>query len=545
MKKYIGLFAFVGMLFVSAAMFVTSNVEAKDTLAFASVEVGYTELSPNGEAGGYAVPASHCSGGLIVGHYGDSGNPGPCPQIRCPNGQEPVNGQCRSVCPDGQTRDARTGQCVGPDPDTSCPDGQVRNNAGRCVWPECPNGQTRNSSGQCVVIQCPTGQIRDANGNCTTPGCPSGQVRDAAGNCVQPPDPDCPNGQSRGNDGVCRKICNGGIFEPPECKDCPNGSVKQADGSCKCPAGQSCKPPPPPPLPAPELSATGICRADGTPAIQLDWVQTGYVPMFTSYEVHRCPPRPGQPMPFGRCNWPSIATNAQSPWREAGAATVVSGETYSYRVNARFSYRSSPSSNTVSIVAPTCTPGDITADLEIMRPDTNPGTWSDDDINDLGLTEEVNLRWTSSGAVQCQGTAFVTNGTTNGRQNSVTEPAAGDTTRYTVICENAEGERDSDSIDVTRIDGEGDGPSITADPTAVDTGGESDITWNVGSCLPAETTITASAGGTGLPDSYSAALTASNGTDTVTINETTTFTISCPAGSADVTVRAIPQIYES
>lgn len=522
MKKYIGLFAFIGMLFVSAAMVVSSNVEVKDTVAFASVEVGYTELSPNGEAGGYAIPASHCSGGggehtwRLVGG-GDGGIyelvNGPCPveepQPECPPGTSRVGGEDGGCWPDEVPGE--------PGPE------------------ECPYG--RAAGGNCnpppFCVQYPNDPL------CTgTPPDPC-DVNPNAPGCA------CPNGEQRGQDGQCRPICTGGIFDPSSCGgDCKNGQVEQPDGSCKCPPGQSCKPPISPPGGV-GVSTAGVCRSSNNqPTIEVSWDPNvgGY------YEVHRCTGSSCTPNTMVTSVY--ISQFDLDPYTYTNTA-VTEGSTYRYRV--RFKQLSflpySPWSNIATQTAPTCGPqNNIDVDLEVKRDNTSTDSldpWSDDNIDNLGLTEEIQLRWTSQNAVSCQGTRFETNGATNGTQNSVTEPAAGDTTRYTVICQNSTGQSASDSIDVTRIDGEGDGPSITADPGSVDSGDDADVVWNVGENDPAACTLTADNGGTGLPDSYAAALAAPNGTDTVTITETTTFTITCPNGSASAIIRAIPKIFES
>lgn len=66
-----------------------------------------------------------------------------CAPHSCPSGQESVNGQCVSPCPDGSVRDAN-GQCK---PELKCPAG-YKKEGGQCVW-QCPAGY-KDNGGTCV-----------------------------------------------------------------------------------------------------------------------------------------------------------------------------------------------------------------------------------------------------------------------------------------------------------------------------------------------------------------------------------------------------------
>lgn len=66
-----------------------------------------------------------------------------CSPHSCPSGQESVNGQCVSSCPDGSIRDAN-GQCQA---ELQCPAG-YKKEGGQCVW-QCPAGY-KDMGGSCV-----------------------------------------------------------------------------------------------------------------------------------------------------------------------------------------------------------------------------------------------------------------------------------------------------------------------------------------------------------------------------------------------------------
>ena len=290
----------------------------------------------------------------------------------------------------------------------------------------------------------------------------------------------------------------------------------------------------------PTISASASCS--GTqPRISVSWSSH----WLYTYDVHRCTGASCTPTT-------QVAEVGGSPYVDT---SITSGTTYSYRIRGWWSYfmtgykNYTGYSNTVSVVAPDCSaPAGPTADIQVRRGLPGDwGDWSQSNITDLGLTEEISLGWTSTNATTCGGVNFnTTNSNTNpnGNRNAVTEPDAGSTITYTVQCTDGS-QVASDSISVTRVDAGSDDPIISVSENPVDSGESTVLSWNTASCAAADTTITADKGGTGLPASYASALPTTTGDVTLEITETTTFTISCSTGSTSIVIRAIPQFFET
>lgn len=360
----------------------------------------------------------------------------------------------------------------------------------------------------------------------------------------------CPDGTLQGR---VPTSCN----FAPECQpvgggdeedECPPGWVMGANG---CRQG----PPPPTQSGVSNLVVSSQCSTDDA-HVNLSWTARTTWYLVPSFDVLRCEGAGCVPSTVVHTFRSSTQGGGNYSWTDNGVASDTS---YRYQIRMRVMFNTY-TSGIVGTQTPACVvpppecpdgedcPADdaISVDLEIQRPDITPGVWSDADITNLGATEDVYLKWDSNGATSCSGSNFTVGGQVDGQQNNVTEPQPEETKTYTVICTNGSNSA-SDSISVTRVANgdDGGGPSITAGPNPVNSGDESELVWSTGSCAANETTITADKGGTGLPDAYATALPNTNGFDTVTITETTTFTISCPLGSDSVTVRARPVIYES
>lgn len=160
---------------------------------------------------------------------------GPNPEAACPSGwHRDANGNCvqdtPTTCPDGSQ--PVNGQCTAP---LTCPDGS-QPVQGQCVapWANCPNGQPPQN-GSCQPDQgvCPNGQAPVA-GVCpaTYGNCPNGQppvngmCQATAGTCpngAQPVNGQCPVGQ-----------CNPAT-DPNQCQGNENGHAS---------GGQTCNAPP-------------------------------------------------------------------------------------------------------------------------------------------------------------------------------------------------------------------------------------------------------------------------------------------------------------
>jgi hypothetical protein len=183
------------------------------------------------------------------------------------------------------------------------------------------------------------------------------------------------------------------------------------------------------------------------------------------------------------------------------------------------------------------TDGPPTVDLRVKNDNTTM-SYTGNNIS-IPTGNNISLRWTSSNATQCVGTAFSISPATltTGTQSTVTEPTQGNTTRYSVRCTGPRGAA-TDFLDVTAVAAVGQPPTITADPRIVRYGEDTTLTWNTGTSDPAE----CSASGAGFLMSQ---LSSQSGTTRPTITAETVFTLSCPLGSASVTVKVLPQVQES
>ena len=182
-----------------------------------------------------------------------------------------------------------------------------------------------------------------------------------------------------------------------------------------------------------------------------------------------------------------------------------------------------------------------TVTLEVARDNETGsyGAFSRGDIVDLLPNEHIQLQWSSTNADSCTKT-FTSGTTVSGDESTVTEPDFGDTSVYQVSCSGAGGGPVSDSISVYKPYT---GPDITADDQSIRVGETLTLDWDVNGNDPASCTITETTE-SGLDDTYATALSASSGSETLTVNENNTYTISCPGGNASVNVYALPAVYE-
>lgn len=176
-----------------------------------------------------------------------------------------------------------------------------------------------------------------------------------------------------------------------------------------------------------------------------------------------------------------------------------------------------------------------TANLDIKK--LGVGSWGDSVSANAG--EDVELRWSSTDATLCTGDTYFSTGAgspTSGTQQTVAEPISGDRT-YTVRCENSAGDDATDTATVTVVGGN---PTISADPTAVDYGGTTTVSW----LLNGHTGCAVS--GTNGDTVGSNPLTANGSEASDQLFGETTYTIACTDnGSSDsVTIRVRPRFEE-
>lgn len=166
-----------------------------------------------------------------------------------------------------------------------------------------------------------------------------------------------------------------------------------------------------------------------------------------------------------------------------------------------------------------------------VRNTTQDTAWTSDDIV-IDLGDQVALRWDSTNVSSCTGSNFSTGGNVSGSNNDVTEPAANSNTTYTVACTGGHGNA-SDSLNVSV--GAGTVPEVEVDPSIVRPGDSTTITWKnaTGAC-----TLTG-------PGVNMAGMTESTGSVDVTVNGESTYTITCPGGSDSATVKVLPVIQET
>lgn len=163
----------------------------------------------------------------------------------------------------------------------------------------------------------------------------------------------------------------------------------------------------------------------------------------------------------------------------------------------------------------------------------------------VGVNEEVTIEWdSSSNADRCDGGSsptdnlFMTGGLTDSEDPTITEPSSGQTA-YIVNCIDEDTGVDKDDSVIVRFVG---APTLETDKTSVRKGEQATLTWNTQDNDPTKCTLI----GPGLnlnPLSNDPLKTTD--TATVTINDTSTYVLSCPGGDPPVTIRLVPQIFES
>lgn len=163
------------------------------------------------------------------------------------------------------------------------------------------------------------------------------------------------------------------------------------------------------------------------------------------------------------------------------------------------------------------------------------GSWTDDNIT-IDDGDQIRLRWDSTNADTCSGSNFSTGSAADGTQSTVTEPNAGSSRTYSVLCTGPGGTA-NDSLVVT-ADATGGVPTLTANPVYVRVGSESTLTWNTAGNPPASCTLTG-------PEVNMSSLSSGTGNTDVEIYGESTYTLTCPGGSDDATVFVLPVVQET
>lgn len=176
-------------------------------------------------------------------------------------------------------------------------------------------------------------------------------------------------------------------------------------------------------------------------------------------------------------------------------------------------------------------------DLKVRNNTTGSG-WVDGPIT-INTTDDLDLSWTSNNVVSCAGSQFsVPGNAVSGTQTTVSNPGAGATRVYTIVCGSDSSSAASDSVRVTAISGTGQLPTLTADPIYILKGGNTDLTWNTNGNDPASCTLTG-------PGVNLSPVSGNTGTHTATVYGESTYTIQCPGGSDSVTIHVLPVIQET
>ncbi len=174
-------------------------------------------------------------------------------------------------------------------------------------------------------------------------------------------------------------------------------------------------------------------------------------------------------------------------------------------------------------------------DLEVNNDAVGP-EWVDGPIN-IDPTDDLDLRWDSDNVTSCSGSNFtVPNNDVNGTQVYITNPAAGASRTYTIVCTGPDGPA-NDSVVVNAF-GEGGPPILTGVPVYVIRGGQADLEWNTNGNNPASCSLTG-------PNVSVSPLSAATGSYTVTVYGESTYTLTCPGGVDTATLRVLPVIQET
>jgi len=104
---------------------------------------------------------------------------------------------------------------------------------------------------------------------------------------------------------------------------------------------------------------------------------------------------------------------------------------------------------------------------------TEDDSWTSDNITIAG-GDQIELRWQSTNVSSCSGGNFATGGATSGLDSNVTEPAANTSRTYTVSCTGSRGNA-SDVLVVTA--GAGTVGEVEVDPSIVRKGDPVEVTW--------------------------------------------------------------------
>lgn len=209
---------------------------------------------------------------------------------------------------------------------------------------------------------------------------------------------------------------------------------------------------------------------------------------------------------------------------------IIQGDPYHAWVRACSGGTCGSGSNTSFTCYATLPP---TADLEVQNTTTG-SDWTGNNIT-IDVGEEIALQWTSDYAISCSGDNFSTGGDTDSSQTDVTEPVLFDTVQYTLSCTGGGGT----AFDWLEVYADGDPPTITGNPKVITSGSQSTISWNTNDALPEMCSVT----GPGINESP---LVSATGSDVVTVNRESTYTIDCGiSGHAEVIIQVLPTIQET
>lgn len=197
-----------------------------------------------------------------------------------------------------------------------------------------------------------------------------------------------------------------------------------------------------------------------------------------------------------------------------------------------------PFSYTAS-VTPSCEDhtNDPAVDLEVNNDAVGP-EWVDGPIT-INPTDDLDLRWQSSNVTSCSGNNFtVPSNAVDGTQVYVTNPPAGTSRTYTIICTGSNGSANDSVVVNATGSGAGGPPSLTGIPVYVIRGDDADLDWDTNGSDPASCILTG-------PNVSVSPLSAATGTYTVTIYGESTYTLQCPGGTDTTTIRVLPELQET
>ncbi len=177
-----------------------------------------------------------------------------------------------------------------------------------------------------------------------------------------------------------------------------------------------------------------------------------------------------------------------------------------------------------------------TATLQV-RDVTKDTSWTGSDLT-FQAGNTISLKWNSTNSTKCTGSNFSTGNATGGTVDPSIVPSLGETLQYVVSCTGSGGTA-YDSLKVTAT---GVGPEINvcaSGSTVIRSGDGVDVCWNsndADSC-----TVT----GPGL-STVNISATDTTGSQTITLTNESTYTIDCGnGGKEEVTVQVLPVIQET